>query len=62
MDDVSVAIIAVVLFVVFIITLIITAVIYFSASSRYRRALARVEKVLGVILGTGTESKAAQAA
>ena len=45
MDDVSVAIIAVVLFVVFIITLIITAVIYFSASSRYRRALARVEKV-----------------
>jgi hypothetical protein len=44
-DDVSIAIIALVLFVVFIITLIYTTVIYFSASGSYQRALAKVDKI-----------------
>jgi len=44
LDEVSIAIIALVLFVAFIITLIYTAVMYASASGRYSRALAKVEK------------------
>lgn len=45
MDDRYVAVVALIMFLIFIVVLVYTAVAYFAASGRYRRAKARVERL-----------------